>query len=272
MGSNNYSATANACASESYSVPDGLMAMSKDARYVRDCKALLFSLLSSLMPRRRHQLEQESWILASLLCFSMGLKRTPNSTTLGMETCGLAYSFSFESSSRWKWFLSTAAALSWAFSSAGTAVIGGNDSSNSNYRRYSDSNANLHSLNIIGVDPHFNGEMLRGPSRREFYERQRSEMLLRANLAASNQQSSNKCRLTLYNDNDTDVNRARNSPSLLLQGEGSGSPISSRQTQTTIFTQRRSAELPVGLRQMIKDFLLILAPVRLCKPHVLYLQ
>ena len=185
-------------------VPGSLIALAKDTRYVKECQSLFLQVLSSIFPRRRHQLlEQESWILGSLLCFALGLRHTSKSTTLGMETVGLQFS---TNSSRWKLVASTLAAFSWAYAfspSTNTNRLTGITLGNSHSE---DSTAdNGGSINGLGQDSPLrpsssssllsgeetrpNDELLRGQSRREFHELQRQAMLRRAREAAEIQAS-----------------------------------------------------------------------------------
>lgn len=145
-------------------IPDSLLALAKDSRYVKECQSLFLQVLSTLLPRRRHQLlEQESWILASLLCLGM-MRHTANGTTLGMEAVGLQFP---SNASRWKFVLMALATFSWAYAF----------SSERQRNAAGDRPA-------ITSSPEENDERLQGLSRREFHERQRQAMLQRASQAS----------------------------------------------------------------------------------------
>lgn len=188
-------------------VPGSLIALAKDTRYVKECQSLFLQVLSFIFPRRRHQLlEQESWILGSLLCFVLGLRHTSKSTTLGMETVGLQFS---TNSSRWKLVASTLAAFSWAYafspstytnrvagitlgisrSEDSTADNGGSINGLSGGQDFPLRPSSSSSL-LSGEETHPNDELLRGQSRREFHELQRQAMLRRSREAAETEASS----------------------------------------------------------------------------------
>jgi hypothetical protein len=183
-------------------VPDGLLALAKDTRYVKECQSLFLQVLLSLFPRRSHfLLEQESWILASLLCLALGLKRTTKGTSLGMETLGLQFP---STASRWKLVTTTLVALSWAFffsphrnrtnniPSTTTTTTSTSTSMSTNLAASDSTTATIirarrdddYQITSSGGTLQ-NDELLRGVTRREFHERQRRAMMERAIQAAS---------------------------------------------------------------------------------------
>lgn len=157
-------------------IPDSLLALAKDTRYVQECQALFLQVLSSMLPRRRYQLlEQESWILSSLLCLALGLQHTSKGTSLGMETVGLQFP---GKSARWKLVGFTLIYLSWAYAFSPYRDLATNQGNNIN-----DSDDSISPSN---QETQQNDEMLRGSRRREFHDRQRRAMLQRAAEAAGN--------------------------------------------------------------------------------------
>ncbi|CAB9507135.1 Peroxisome biogenesis factor 10 [Seminavis robusta] len=218
-------------------VPDGLLALAKDARYVKECQALFQQVISSVLPRRRHALaEQESWILASLLCLALGLRQTSKGTTLGMETVGLRFS---NGASRWKLVASTLVALSWAyaFSAHNRTSSHDNDAISSGTTTRTTNNGATNPSAMLSADTQQNDELLRGVSRREFHERQRQAMLRRANQAASAATSNN-------HQGEIIINSTERAPS----------SVSTTQ-QTSI------PEWATTLRKKLKSVLLLLARV-----------
>jgi hypothetical protein len=206
-------------------VSDSLLALAKDARYVKEFQSLFLQVMSLFLPRRRHQLlVHESWILASLLCFALGLKHTSKGTTLGMETVGLQFP---TRAARWKFVAAVMTTLSWAyaFSPDRTAA---SDAANRDGHRLRDSSR----YSSSNEEPQHNEEMLRGNRRRQFHEAQRQAMLRRASEAAGNQ----------------------NSPSSTSTSESQGA-ISSPNIQTSAQTVRSS------IRQRIKIIFYQLAQV-----------
>lgn len=163
-------------ASSTNVIPETLIALAKDSRYVKEIQALFLKVLSIVLPRRRHQLlEQEAWILASLLSLGLGIRHTSKRTTLGMDAVGLQFT---KNSARWKLILFSFGALSWAYAFSPHRNV--NSSINRN------NPPSLQGRPSENVD-----QVLRGSSRREFHERQRQAMLRRANHAeASTSQGS----------------------------------------------------------------------------------
>jgi hypothetical protein len=79
-------------------VPESLLALAKDTRYVEECKMLLLQVLRSILPERREDLlDRDAWYLSVILYNLLVILR--KGRTLGMEICGLRYS---ERIARWK--------------------------------------------------------------------------------------------------------------------------------------------------------------------------
>jgi len=182
-------------------VPDSLLALAKDVRYVKECQNLFLQVLSSMFPRRHpNRLEQESWILGTILCLALGLKHTAsknnnnnnnnnNSITLGMETVGLQFSNS-SAGQRWKLFAATIAALGWAYVFSPDTTSTSRSSSRNNNSNNHPSLTNTTTMNTTTMTTtttmtQRNDEFLRGESRRQFHLRQRQAMLRRAQEAAA---------------------------------------------------------------------------------------
>jgi hypothetical protein len=138
--------------SESDVVPEGLLALAKDTRYVEECKILLQQVLRSVLPERREDLlDQDAWYLSLILYnFLVILRR---GRTLGMEICGLRYP---ERIARWKVVAASLATASSIYA--------------------------LHRVTADGENSSGPGTgSLRGAQRRQFFENQRQAMLRRAN-------------------------------------------------------------------------------------------
>lgn len=138
--------------SESNMVPESLLALAKDTRYVEECKVLLLQVLRSVLPERREDLlDRDAWYLSVILYNFLVILR--KGRTLGMEICGLRYP---ERIASWK-----VVAASLATASSIYAV---------------------HRATADSEDSSGPGtESLRGTQRRQVYENQRQAMLRRAN-------------------------------------------------------------------------------------------
>jgi peroxin-10 len=138
--------------SESNVVPESLLALAKDTRYVEECKILLLQVLRSVLPQRREDLlDRDAWYLSVFLYNFLVILR--KGRTLGMEICGLRYP---ERIARWKVVAASLATASSIYA--------------------------LHRATADGEDSSGPGtESLRGTHRRQVYENQRQAMLRRAN-------------------------------------------------------------------------------------------
>jgi hypothetical protein len=137
--------------SESNVVPESLLALAKDARYVEECKTLLLKVLRSVLPERREDLlDRDAWYLSVILYNLLVILR--KGRTLGMEICGLRYP---ERIARWKVVAASLATASSIYA--------------------------LHRATADREDASApRTESLRGMDRRQFYESQRQAMLRRA--------------------------------------------------------------------------------------------
>jgi peroxin-10 len=138
--------------SESNVVPEGLLALAKDTRYVEECKILLLQVLRSILPERREDLlDRDAWYLSVILYNFLVVLR--KGRTLGMEICGLRYP---ERIARWKVLAASVATASSIYA--------------------------LHRVTADGEDSSGPGtESLRGTQRRQIFENQRQAMMRRAN-------------------------------------------------------------------------------------------
>jgi peroxin-10 len=138
--------------SESNVVPESLLALAKDTRYVEECKILLLQVLRSVLPERREELlDRDAWYLSVVLYNFLVILR--KGRTLGMEICGLRYP---DKISRWKVVAASLATASSIYALHRATA----DSEDASGRRT---------------------EALRGTQRRQVYENQRQAMLQRAN-------------------------------------------------------------------------------------------
>jgi peroxin-10 len=133
-------------------VPESLLALAKDTRYVEECKILLLQVLRSVLPQRREDLlDRDAWYLSVVLYNFLVILR--KGRTLGMEICGLRYP---ERIARWKVVAASLATASSIYA--------------------------LHRATTDGEDSSGPGtESLRGTQRRQVYDNQRQAMLRRAN-------------------------------------------------------------------------------------------
>jgi peroxin-10 len=138
--------------SESNVVPESLLALAKDTRYVEECKMLLLQVLRSVLPERREDLlDRDAWYLSVVLYNFLVVLR--KGRTLGMEICGLRYPGEI---ARWKVVAASLATASSTYA--------------------------LHRATADIEDSSGPGtESLRGTQRRQIYENQRQAMLRRAN-------------------------------------------------------------------------------------------
>jgi peroxin-10 len=138
--------------SENNVVPEGLLALAKDTRYVEECKILLLQVLRSVLPERREDLlDRDAWYLSVILYNFLVILR--KGRTLGMEICGLRYP---ERIARWKVVAASLATASSIYA--------------------------LHRATADDDDSSGPGtESLRGAQRRQIFENQRQAMLRRAN-------------------------------------------------------------------------------------------
>jgi hypothetical protein len=133
-------------------VPESLLALAKDTRYVEECKILLLQVLRSVLPQRREELlDRDAWYL-SVVLYNL-LITVRKGRTLGMEICGLRYPAEI---ARWKIVAASLGAASSIYA--------------------------LHRVTADRQDSSGPGtESLRGTQRRQVYENQRQAMLRRAN-------------------------------------------------------------------------------------------
>jgi hypothetical protein len=136
-------------------IPETLLALAKDARYVERCKLLLLRMMESIVaaePSRRS--EHVAGFLSSALYALIVLSRKRR--TIGMECTGVKYDDSVA-----KWKLMTGALIAAIFT-YGVRRVAASDEGDSRQQ-----------------------EALTGQQRRHVYERQRQQMLERAAAAAA---------------------------------------------------------------------------------------
>jgi Ring finger domain len=143
-------------------IPESLLAIAKDGRYIYDCKAQLLRVLQPFVTNRTlEQWEPAAGLISHLLYTVLVVLRKKR--TAGMEACGIEFERDL---SRWRLFLSAATVALWTcgvqHASASLAATASNSSGPSQV------------------------ESLSGEHRRRIFEQQRLQMLQRAEAPESN--------------------------------------------------------------------------------------
>jgi Ring finger domain len=147
-------------------VPESLLAIAKDARYVDECKALVLRILQHAFSTTLSRDAEERWeptagLLSSLLYTVLVLARKKR--TAGMEVCGIEFSSDDGPLLRWKLVTGAVISAVWIYGIRSAAAA---------------------AKTTAAAARHYSSESLTGAQRRRVFDEQRREMMQRASTAA----------------------------------------------------------------------------------------
>jgi hypothetical protein len=163
-------------------VPETLLSLAKDARYIQQCQALVKELIEPIILLQRggdrghssvEQLEKDSWVMSSLLYIVLLV--VPNGgRTMGMDSLGLKFSQTSSSSLRRQKLVVGAMLLSIYGSYAFQRWLQRRSSTTTTTAGMDSTTATSNQRNAT------NQEALRGSARRRMHEALREQMLQRS--------------------------------------------------------------------------------------------